>query len=258
MSRFAGLLCFIAINLTTGCASNGSHSDSGQSGAEAAVTTSSFDIQKQDPLEKVNKGIYSFNIAFDDSILKPTARGYEHITPGPVSRGITNFFQNLSEPRVMVNSFLQGKVDRGMTSLARFAINTTVGLGGLIDWAGKSGAPFVDEDFGQTLAVWGWTDGAYVMLPVLGPSNVRDTLGTVVDFFSYPLLYYHDATARNGLYVFRIIDNRANALGATDILTEAAGDKEYEFLREAYKQRRQSQVNNGNAPLEGLEFIEEN
>lgn len=256
MNRFACLLA--AIMLTTGCAANGSRPDSAANDPRAGTRASSLNTNEQDPLEKVNKGIYSFNLALDDSILKPTAKGYERITPGPVSRGITNFFQNLSEPRVVINSFLQGKVDQGMISLARFAINTTVGLGGLVDWAGKSGAPFVDEDFGQTLAVWGWNDGAYVMLPVLGPSNVRDTLGTVVDFFSYPLLYNNDATVRNGLYVLRIIDNRANALGATDILTEASGDKEYEFLREAYKQRRQSQIYNGNPPLEGMEFLEEN
>ena len=258
MTRPVQFLCFILMILSTACASTGPAVETGSSENGSAETASSFDIQKQDPLEKVNKGVYSFNTAIDNSVLKPVAEGYEQVAAGPVSRGVTNFFQNLNEPRVMLNSFLQGKLDRGMTSFARFTINSTLGLGGLIDWAGKSGAPFVDEDFGQTLAVWGMGDGAYIMLPVLGPSNVRDTLGTIVDFFSYPLFYYPDAAVRNGLYVVRVIDTRANALGTTDVLSEAAGDKEYEFVREAYKQRRKSQVYNGDAPLENLEFIEDN
>lgn len=246
--RFVTLpvFCFIII-LTTGCGSSGVRTDS-----PAKLSSSSHD-----PLQKMNKGIYKFNSKFDQILLKPVSRGYDRITPGPIGRGITNFFQNLSEPKVMVNSFLQGKVKRGVTSLSRFLINSTVGLGGLIDWAGMSGAPFEDEDFGQTMAVWGWENGSYVVLPILGPSNVRDSLGIVVDFFSYPLLYYPDAAVRNGMYVLRVVNNRANLLATSDVLSEAAGDKEYEFVREAYKQQRKNLVNEGEVPFEGLEFIED-
>lgn len=249
VSRFLYIvLVLVLASVATGCASTSSQS--------SATTPSS----EKDRLEPLNRGVYKFNSKLDKALLKPVARGYDRITPGRVSRGITNFFRNLAEPRSMVNSFLQGKVHRGMTSLARFTINTTFGLGGFIDWAGKSGAPFKDEDFGQTLAVWGWKDPNYVMLPLLGPSNVRDTLGEVVDFFTYPLLYYKDEPVRNTLFVLRLVDERANLLGTTDVLEEAAGEQEYEFVREAYRQKRNAEVRDGEpAPEpEGLEFLEDN
>lgn len=225
--------------------------------ADAPKKSALADDATHDPLIKVNKGVYSFNSGIDNGLLKPVARGYEAVMPGPVSHGVTNFFQNLSEPRVMLNSLLQGKLDRAGISLARFVINTTVGVGGLMDLAKGSGAPYQDEDFGQTLGVWGWEDGSYIMLPLLGPSNVRDTVGQVVDFFTYPLLYYPDAPLRNGLFVLRFIDQRANLLNATDIVDEAAAGQDYEFVREAYEQRRKSQIHDGAPPLEGLEFLKD-
>ena len=214
--------------------------------------------QNDDPLEPLNKDIYRFNVSTDRAIMKPVAIRYDKATRGPVRKGISNFFQNLGEPRAMLNSFLQGKLNEGMISMVRFAINSTFGIGGLIDVAGMSGAPFHDEDFGQTLGVWGWKKSDYIMLPFLGPSNARDTIGVIVDFFSYPLLYYNHEPARTGMYVLKFIDARANSLGTTDILNTAAGDQEYQFVREAYKQHRDSQIRNGKPKLEGLEFIEDN
>jgi len=211
-----------------------------------------------DPMEPLNKDVYRFNISVDKAVLKPVARKYDKLTKGPVRKGVSNFFQNLTEPRVMVNSFLQGKLGEGMTSMARFFINSTFGIGGLIDVAGYSGAPYHDEDFGQTLGVWGWKKSDYIMLPILGPSNARDVLGKIVDFFSDPLWYYHDRPTQIGLYVLKIVDTRANALGTTDILNTAAGDQEYQFVREAYRQHRDSEIRNGKPKLEGLEFIEDN
>jgi len=225
--------------------------------AEPDEKTTLTETGTRDPLIKVNKGIYTFNTTIDNSMLKPVARGYERVMPGPVSHGVTNFFQNLDEPRVMLNSVLQGKIDRAGVSLARFIINTTFGLGGVIDVAKASGAPYQNEDFGQTMAIWGWENGSYIMLPFLGPSNVRDSLGEVVDFFTYPLLYYTDAPVRNGLYVLRFIDHRANLLNATDIVDVAGGEQDYEFIREAYEQRRKSQIHDGAPPLEGLEFLKD-
>ena len=225
--------------------------------AEELPQTALTETGTRDPLIKVNRGIYTFNTAIDNRMLKPVARGYERVTPGSMSHGVTNFFQNLDEPRVMLNSILQGKIDRAGISLARFIINTTFGIGGVMDVAKASGAPYQNEDFGQTMAVWGWENGSYIMLPFLGPSNVRDTLGEVVDFFTYPLLYYHDAPIRNGLYVLRFIDHRANLLSATDIVDEAGGEQDYEFIREAYEQRRKSQIHDGAPPLEGLEFLKD-
>lgn len=248
MNKLAIPLLLLAVSVT-GCTSSGPKQDAVEKPAPMA---------KEDPLENVNKGVYRFNSSIDKSLLKPVAVGYDKATDGPVRRGMSNFFQNLSEPRVIVNSMLQGKLGQGMTSMARFVINSTAGIGGLVDVAGLSGAPYKNEDFGQTLAVWGWTDASYVMLPILGPSNVRDSIGQVVDFFSYPLLYYNNTGVRNSLYVLKIVDARANALAATDILNEAAGDKDYEFVREAYRQHRKSEIADGEPKLEGLEFIEDN
>jgi len=233
----------------SGCASQGTKPN------EQAVNSQS--THSDDPLEPLNRDIYRFNVSADRVLLKPVARHYNNATRGPVKKGVSNFFQNLTEPRSAVNSFLQGKLNDGMISIVRFTINSTFGIGGLIDVAGLSGAPFHDEDFGQTLGVWGWKKSDYIMLPVLGPSNARDTLGTIVDFFSYPLLYYNHEPARTGLYVLRIVDTRANALGTADILNTAAGDKEYQFVREAYRQHRDSEIRNGKPKLEGLEFIED-
>jgi len=236
--------------MVSGCASSAAKPDQ--------VTTKEASHGNDDPLEPLNRDVYRFNVAADKAVLKPVARGYDRATKGPLRKGVSNFFQNLGEPRVMVNSFLQGKLNEGMTSLTRFFINSTFGLGGMIDVAGMSGAPFHDEDFGQTLAVWGWKKSDYIVLPILGPSNARDTLGQVVDFFSYPLLYYNHEPARTGLYVLKIVDTRANALNTTDILNAAAGDQEYQFVREAYRQHRESQIQNGKPKLQGLEFIEDN
>jgi len=244
------ILPFLVIALTiSGCASHKTK--------PADVASHEQDTRNDDPLEPLNRDVYRFNVAADKTLLMPVAKGYDKATKGPVRKGISNFFQNLGEPRVAINSFLQGKLNQGMTSLARLFINSTFGLGGMIDVAGFSGAPFHDEDFGQTLAVWGWRKSNYVMLPVLGPSSARDTLGVVVDFFSYPLLYYNHEPARTGLYVLRIVDTRANALNTTDILNTAAGDQEYQFVREAYRQHRESEIRNGKPKLEGLEFIED-
>ncbi|MGW8247035.1 MAG: MlaA family lipoprotein [Acidiferrobacterales bacterium] len=214
--------------------------------------------RNDDPMETANRGVYRFNVSADKAILKPVAIRYKKATKGPVKKGISNFFQNLSEPRVTVNSFLQGKLNQGMISVVRFTINSTFGIGGLIDVAGYSGAPYHDEDFGQTLGVWGWKKSDYVMMPILGPSTVRDTIGQIVDFFSDPLWYYHDRPTQIGLYVLKVVDTRANALGTTDILNTAAGEQEYQFVREAYKQHRDSEIRDGKPKLEGLEFIEDN
>jgi len=233
----------------SGCAS-----ESTKPNDQAALSESA---RNDDPMESANREVYRFNVSADNTVLKPVAKKYLKITKGPLKKGISNFFQNLTEPRVTVNSFLQGKLGQGMISIVRFAINSTFGIGGLIDVAGYSGAPYHDEDFGQTLGVWGWEKSDYVMMPILGPSTVRDTIGVIVDFFSDPLWYYHDTPTKIGLYVLKIVDTRANALGTTDILNTAAGEQEYQFVREAYKQHRDSEIRDGKPKLEGLEFIED-
>lgn len=249
MNKLVLPLLLIALSVS-GCASHSTKPNDQASNNQTG--------HNDDPLEPLNRDIYRFNVSADKAILKPVAIGYNKATKGPVKKGISNFFQNLSEPRSMVNCFLQGKLNEGMISMVRFGINSTFGIGGLIDVAGLSGATYHEEDFGQTLGVWGWKKSDYIMLPVLGPSNARDTLGTIVDFFTFPLLYYNNEPARTGLYVLKIVDTRANALGTTDILNTAAGDQEYKFVREAYRQHRDSQIRNGEPKLEGLEYIEDN
>lgn len=203
-----------------------------------------------DPYERLNKKLFSFNDGLDRYLLAPVSRGYDKVTPGPVGRGVTNFFNNLGEPRVVLNGALQGKLGQAVSDSVRFLVNTTLGIGGLFDVARHFGIKRHKEDFGQTLAVWGMKRSAYFVIPILGPSSVRDGIGEMVDFFTYPLLYYHDAGVRNWLYVLQLVNRRANLLSATDVLSEAAGDYRYEFVREAYWQNRKNEIYNGNPPLE--------
>ena len=210
-----------------------------------------------DPYERLNKKLFSFNDGLDRYLMAPAARGYDAVTPGPIGRGVTNFFNNLGEPRVVFNDALQGKLGQAVSDTVRFVVNTTLGIGGLFDVANYFGIKRHQEDFGQTLAVWGVKRSSYFVIPVLGPSSVRDGVGELVDFFTYPLLYYPDAGVRNGLYVLFLVNRRANLLGATDVLGEAAGDYRYEFMREAYWQNRKHEIYDGDPPLELPYMIED-
>lgn len=203
-----------------------------------------------DPYERLNKKLFSFNDGLDRYLMTPISRGYDKVTPGPVGRGVTNFFNNLGEPRVVLNGALQGKPGQAISDSIRFLVNTTLGIGGLFDVARYLGLKRHNEDFGQTLAVWGVKRSSYFVIPILGPSSVRDGIGELVDFFTYPLLYYNDVVVRNGFYVLQLINRRANLLSATDVLGEAAGDYRYEFVREAYWQNRNNEIYDGSPPLE--------
>lgn len=157
----------------------------------------------------------------------------------------------------MFNATLQGKLSQAASSTVRFVINTTLGIGGLFDVARHGGMKPHKEDFGQTLAVWGMKGSSYFVIPILGPSSVRDTVGEVVDFFTYPLLYMDNRQLRNWLYVLYLTDRRANLLVATDVLDEAAGEYRYEFVREAYWQNRKNVIYDGNPPLDLPYLIED-
>jgi len=209
-----------------------------------------------DPYERLNKKLFSFNDGLDRYLMKPISTGYDAITPGPIGRGVTSFFNNLGEPRVVLNGALQGKLGQAVSDSARFLVNTTLGIGGLFDVARYLGIKRHNEDFGQTLAVWGVKRSSYFVIPILGPSSVRDGIGELVDFFTYPLLYYNDVGVRNGFYVLQLVNRRANLLSATDVLSEAAGGYRYEFVREAYWQNRKNQIHDGNPPLELPYMIE--
>ena len=203
----------------------------------------------KDPLEPMNRSISKFNDTLDDNVLKPVATGYRDYIPQPVQTGVGNFFGNLSDVFSTVNSGLQLKGRDTAESLMRVVVNTTLGIYGLFDVATEIGLQRHREDFGQTLGYWGVPDGPYLVLPVFGPSTVRDT-STLPLEFSTDFVAKHDVVAeRNVAVVARIVDKRAGLLKTTDLLSGAAIDK-YSFTRDSYLQYRRNQVYDGNPPDE--------
>ena len=199
---------------------------------------------EQDHSESLNRSIFKFNEVVDNILLKPVAQGYRFITPEPVRDRIGNVSSNLGEPINMLNAFLQGDVQQGFTSFWRFVINTTVGLGGMHDVAKDAGLPYRSEDFGQTLAVWGVGEGGYVMLPIFGPSTLRDTFGLGVDIASSPWTYIpRDDTASIGVAVGRGIVKREQLLDPIDDIYATSLDP-YATFRSVYLQRRDSEIRN--------------
>jgi phospholipid-binding lipoprotein MlaA len=202
----------------------------------------------RDPLEGFNRAMYTFNDKFDRYLLKPVAKGYRAITPKPVRKGISNFFSNLHDPGVMLNNLLQGKPKQAVSDLGRVFVNSTIGIAGLFDVASKMGMEKHNEDFGQTLGKWGVGEGPYLVLPFLGPSNVRDGAALPVDWETYPPNHMEEQSTRNKMLVVEVVDKRAQYLEAGDILDQAAGQDPYIFVREAYRQRRINQIHDGNPP----------
>ncbi|WP_254277183.1 VacJ family lipoprotein [Halomonas sp. 3H] len=218
-----------------------------------ATTAAVEERHPDDPWEGFNRRVFAFNDAVDRAVLKPTARGYRAVTPQPVQTGVGNFFSNLGEPRTAVNSLLQGKPGNAGIALSRFVINTTVGIGGLWDFATHMEITGREEDFGQTLAVWGWEESRYLVLPLLGPSTLRDTGGLPADAVTYPLYYLNDAELEIALTALRIVDMRAGLLDQEELIR---GDR-YSFIRDAWLQRRRFEVNDGamgDDPFAGEDF----
>lgn len=210
------------------------------------ASTSDNVTVNSDPFESFNRVSYRFNSAIDKAVLKPVAKGYDKVAPKPVKIGISNFFANLEEIRTIINDVLQGKVSDAFNDSGRFLINTTIGLAGFIDVATDLGLEKHDEDFGQTLGAWGFSSGPYIVLPLLGPTTVRDTLGRPVDN-SYSLKQEIDhIPTRNSLYAMELIDLRYRLLPLDSQLEEAMD--EYTFVRDAFLMRRQYQVYDGNPP----------
>ncbi len=202
----------------------------------------------RDPWEKSNRAIFEFNQAVDRVALKPVAQGYEAAVPLPVRGGINNVFGNFRDVTTTVNQVLQGKIKNGFSDLARVLINSTVGMFGVFDVATHLGLERHDEDFGQTLGVWGFKSGPYMVLPFLGPSTVRDTVGLVGDYFTDPEFVINFESPWNYIiFGTRYVNARANLLSAEKLLNQAAIDR-YAFIREAYLQRRISQIYDGLLP----------
>jgi phospholipid-binding lipoprotein MlaA len=203
----------------------------------------------RDPLEPINRGVYKFNDAIDTMFLKPVAQVYEGITPTAARTGVSNVFANINDVVVALNNLLQGKFTEAASDVGRVLINTTAGLFGVFDVATPVGLEKHDEDFGQTLGYWGIGDGPYLVLPIVGPRNLRDTAGLIVDWEVDPVVQIDPSRSRNQVWGLRIVSRRAELLGASSLLSVAALD-EYEFVRDAYIQRRRNLIYDGNPPRE--------
>jgi phospholipid-binding lipoprotein MlaA len=210
---------------------------------------------KNDPWVGWNRNIHDFNKDFDDVILKPLAKGYQDVVPNPVDESITNFFSNINDIGVTINDFLQFKFKQGGMDASRFLINTTAGVVGIFDVAKMIDLPKHDEDFGQTLGVWGVPSGNFLVLPFLGPSSPRDTFGLIGDALLNPLTYVslfggvavNAATA--GATVVDVTDTRSDLMSSEKIVNEAAVDR-YDFLKNSYQQHREFLIYDGNPPEE--------
>ena len=196
---------------------------------------------EDDPWEGFNRVVFKFNDTLDTYALKPIAQGYQFITPQFLEDGIHNMYRNVGDVRNLANNVLQVKPHAAGVDTARLLMNTIIGVGGFFDVGTKMGLQRNDEDFGQTLGYWGLSSGPYLVLPLLGPSTVRDALGIYPDSYAEPYRYMHDVSARNTVAGMKIIDARANLLSAEKLIT---GDK-YIFIRNAYLQNREFKVKDG-------------
>jgi len=206
----------------------------------------------RDPLEEWNRGVQSFNDNLDTYAMKPIAKGYQWITPSFVDRGVTNFFSNINDIGVTINDLLQFKVAQSGKDGSRFMVNTVAGIGGLIDVADMIDLPKHNEDFDQTLGVWGLSTGPYLVLPFFGPSSPRGVGGLIGDAAMNPIFYFDSGVISSGLFVVDGVDQRADHLSDEEIATEAALDR-YAFFKSAYFQRREYLVNDGKMPEDEYE-----
>ena len=230
------LIAALVLALASGCATNGT--------------------DPRDPIEGFNRAMYGFNDGFDEAIGKPVATAYRNVLPSFVRTGVRNFFGNIDDLFIGVNNLLQGKPIDAVGDFGRLAINTTIGILGVIDVASNMGLEKHNEDFGQTFGRWGVGDGPYIVWPLLGSSTVRDSFGSVFDIGLDPVRNHRPVDTRNVMLLTRAIGKRADLLDASRVLEEAALDK-YVFQRDAYLQRRRSLIHDGNPPREKRSVREE-
>jgi len=201
---------------------------------------------QSDPWEPFNRKVYAFNDGLDRALIKPIAKGYDYVMPDPPKRGIRNFFHNLKFPVTFLNLILQGRFEDSLTATGRFFMNSTAGLLGFFDVATKEGVPDPDEDFGQTLAVWGWKDSRYLVAPFLGPSTVRDLGGRAADSFVSPVTYLARQEKEYAPLILDLITLRASLLPFDKDIEEAHDP--YVLVRDAYLQHREFNIYNGEPP----------
>jgi phospholipid-binding lipoprotein MlaA len=229
MTRPLCALLIVATALTAGCA-----------------TSNQAKGDPRDPFERVNRATFKFNDALDRAALKPVAKGYRKVTPHFVQTGVSNFMDNLDTPRTLVSDLLQGKFKASFNDTGRLLLNSTLGLGGLLDPATDAGLSKNDEDFGQVLGKWGIGSGPYIVLPLLGPSTMRDGIGRIPDHFTDPINYVERDSIRWGLWGVSVVDLRARYLDVEQTLNQTYD--RYAFMRNVYLQRREYQVTDGNVP----------
>jgi phospholipid-binding lipoprotein MlaA len=220
------------------------------------LTTGCATQNNKDPLESINRGVYKFNDVADKAVIKPVATAYKTVTPSPIRKGVSNFFNNLRSITTVLNDILQLKFANAFTDAGRFVINTTFGIAGFIDVASMDNIPNRQEDFGQTLGHWGVGNGAYIVLPLLGPSTVRDATGFVFDTAtSDPITYTHNigqVRLHNQIRAVQLLDRRTQLLDAGDLVDDASLDA-YSFVRDAYLQKRESDVYDGFPPADNFD-----
>lgn len=256
--RFRSLFTALAVMvLVTGCATQ---PKSGADGSSAQSDDQLYEAEyDNDPVELLNRFTFSFNLALDTFIFKPAAATYRFLLPTEVRDSVRNALRNLRTPVVLANDLFQGELDRAGDTIIRFAINSTIGILGLFDVADDMGYPYHDEDFGQTLAVHGAGEGAYLVIPILGPSSIRDGIGTLVDYFLDPLTYVAQAYDAEDYLLARTavagIDKRSRYIETLDDMKKDSIDF-YARIRSLYRQTRTNDINNGedqgDSPTPGL------
>ena len=224
----------LAAALLSGCASTGT---------VGAAT------DPRDPWEGMNRKVYAFNEKLDDAVIRPVAQAYDDVLPSFVRTGVRNFMGNLGDVWTFVNATMQLKGQAAAESFMRVAVNSTLGLYGVLDIATEAGIEKHKEDLGQTLGYWGVKPGPYVVLPLLGPASVRDTVALPVDWQASPGQYFHDSSTRTGVTVLNATETRAGLLKTTDAVKQAALDP-YSFVRDAWLQKRENDVYDGNPPAD--------
>ena len=207
-----------------------------------------------DPLENRNRSFYAFNDNLDKAILEPVADGYDYITPNFLQKGFNNFFDNLNYPITIINQLLQGNIGESLQDTLRFTINSSMGVFGLFDPASSMGLPEHDEDFGQTLAVWGVQEGPYLMLPFFGPKTLRSLTGDLTDILFNPMLNINDTNLKIKAYSISILQERSDLSTLEEELNNAFDP--YQYVKDSYIQNRTYKINNGNIILDEEENID--
>jgi len=208
---------------------------------------------ERDPWEKYNRKVHAFNMGLDKAIFRPVAKGYDVIMPDAPQRGVRNFFRNLAYPVTFLNLILQGKVDDSLTATGRFLMNSTIGLLGFFDVASKAGMPNFNEDMGQTLAVWGWKESRFLVMPIFGPYTARDFLGRGFYGYFHPISYYARVEGNYVPMVVDLVTLRASLLPLDEDLRNA--NDPYVLIRDAYLQRMEFLIFDGDPPVPDYEAL---